>query len=68
MDDILKKIGDNIRKYREIKAVTQEELARYCKLHRNYIGSVEKGERNLSILSLQKIANGLNIKTERLLE
>lgn len=68
MSEILNKIGNNIKKYRESKAVTQEELAKICKLHRNYIGSVEKGERNLSILSLQKIADGLNVKIERLLE
>ncbi len=68
MNDILKQIGNNIKRYREIKAVTQEELARLCKLHRNYIGSVEKGERNLSVLSLQKIADGLNVKIERLVE
>lgn len=61
-------IGRNLRKYREIKAVTQEELSRICGLHRNYIGSVERGERNISVKSLEKIAQGLNIKVVQLLE
>jgi transcriptional regulator with XRE-family HTH domain len=68
MSNILKTIGSNIRKYREIKAITQEELSAVCKLHRNYIGSVERGTRNLSVNSLQKIATGLNVKIERLFE
>jgi transcriptional regulator with XRE-family HTH domain len=68
MSDILKKVGNNLKKYREIKSITQEELSRICGLHRNYIGSVERGERNISIKSMEKIAQGLNIKVERLLE
>lgn len=68
MSDILRKIGKNLRKYRQIKSITQEELSKICNLHRNYIGSVEKGERNISIKSLEKIAQGINIKIEKLLE
>ncbi|HVZ67496.1 MAG TPA: helix-turn-helix transcriptional regulator [Patescibacteria group bacterium] len=68
MSDILKIIGGNIKKYREMKAITQEELSSACKLHRNYIGSVERGARNLSVKSLQKISIGLNVKIERLFE
>ncbi len=68
MSNILIKIGQNLKKYREIKSVTQEELSRICGLHRNYIGSVEKGERNISLKSLEKVAQGLNIRIERLLE
>lgn len=68
MSLLLKKIGENIKKYREIKAMTQEELSSICGLHRNYLSSIENGQRNLSIKSLEKIAIGLNIKPERLLE
>jgi len=68
MNDILRKIGYNLRKYREMKSVTQEELSILCGLHRNYIGSVEKGSRNISIKSLDKIAKGLNININKLLE
>lgn len=68
MSLLLKKIGCNIKKYREAKAITQKELSSMCQLHRNYISSVENGKRNLSLNSLEKIANGLNVKIERLLE
>ena len=68
MDRLLIKIGQNIRKYREAKSITQEELSKICGLHRNYIGSVEKGERNLSLKSLEKIALGLNAGISKLLE
>jgi transcriptional regulator with XRE-family HTH domain len=68
MPHILKIVGDNIRKYREAKNMTQEELAQLSKLHRNYISLIETGQRNLSLRSLEKIAKGLNIKIERLLE
>lgn len=65
---LLKKIGENVRKYRVSKDITQEELAQVCNLHRNYIISVEKGERNLSILTLEKISKGLNVSLNNLLE
>jgi transcriptional regulator with XRE-family HTH domain len=68
MNLMLTRIGENIKKYREVKAITQEELALLCKLHRNYIGSIEKGARNISILSLEKIAGGLNVEVTKLLE
>lgn len=68
MSLLLKKVGENIKKYREIKSITQEELSVMCKLHRNYIGSVEKGSRNISLLSLEKIALGLNVEVLKLLE
>jgi len=68
MDNVLHRVGLNIKKYREAKSITQEELSKICELHRNYIGSVERGERNLSILSLQKIAGGLNVSLNKLLE
>ena len=68
MTDLLKTIGLNIRKYREAKSITQEELSKICGLHRNYIGSVEKGSRNVSVKSLEKIAEGLNVSVTKLFE
>ena len=68
MNSMLKIIGINIRKYREAKSITQEKLSKICGLHRNYIGSVEKGERNISIKSLEKIADGLNVTISKLFE
>jgi len=59
-------IGDNIRKYRDGKGWSQEELAFECNLHRTYIGAVERGERNITILNLIKIKDVLEVKLNQL--
>lgn len=64
--EILMKIGDNIRKYRNMKGWSQEDLALECDLHRTYIGSVERGERNITILNLIKITKTLEVRLEDL--
>ena len=63
----LKKLGQIIRSKREKKGLTQVELSEEAGVDRNYIGMLERGERNPSYLSLQKIANGLGITVEKLL-
>lgn len=55
-----------IREARQSHNITQAELAKRCNLHRTFIGSVERGERNLSILNLKLIAEKLGISIERL--
>lgn len=62
------KIGNNIRKNRNIKKLSQEELAFKAGLHRTYIGSVERGEKNITVLNLIKIAESLNIEVKTLLD
>lgn len=52
-------LGENIRRFRSSKGFTQEVLAEKTGLHRTYIGGVERGERNISLLNLVKIANAL---------
>lgn len=59
-------IGDNIRKYRDKKGWSQEKLAFECNLHRTYIGAVERGERNITILNLIKIKDVLEVKLNQL--
>ena len=54
-------VANNIRKYRKKMNISQEELAERAGLHRTYIGGVERGERNITLDSLQTIANALNI-------
>ena len=56
---MLKTIGNNIRKYRKMRGWSQEKLAFESNLHRTYIGAVERGERNITIQSLQKISIAL---------
>jgi len=64
--EILMEIGDNIRKYRLKKGWSQEQFAHECDLHRTYIGAVERGERNITILNLIRIKERLGVKLEEL--
>lgn len=65
---MLKIVSKNVRTYRESKGLTQQELAELSELHRNYIVSVEKGDRNLTVITLAKIAKALNIEIQRLFD
>lgn len=57
---ILKVLGNKIRSRRKELNLSQEKLAFACDLDRTYIGSVERGERNISFLNMTKILNSLN--------
>lgn len=63
----LEKIGNRIRDIRSNTNLSQEKLAFACELDRTYIGSVERGERNISVINLNKIAKALNVHTMELL-
>ena len=67
MAEINKKVGLSIRKYREQKGWSQEQLAFEADLHRAYIGQIERGEKNIGLINLQKIAEALRIKIIKLL-
>ena len=67
MAEINKRVGFNIRKYREEKDWTQEHLAFESNLHRAYIGQIERGEKNIGLINLEKIAKALNIHLKNLL-
>jgi transcriptional regulator with XRE-family HTH domain len=65
--DIRRRVGQNVRKYREQRDWSQEELAFECDLHRTYISGVERGVRNPTVIVLQKIAKALKVPTALLL-
>lgn len=64
----LQQMGNRIRELRIGADLSQEKLAFACDLDRTYIGSVERGERNISIINLNKIAHALKTKTSELIE
>lgn len=65
--DIVKVFGKNLKRYRLSLGFSQEKLAEKCGLHRTYIGSIERFQRNVSLKNVQKIANAFNIEPYRLL-
>jgi transcriptional regulator with XRE-family HTH domain len=64
---LLRAFGLAVRRERERRGVSQEVLAELAGLHRTYIGSVERGERNLSLRNIVAIANALGISSSVLL-
>jgi transcriptional regulator, XRE family protein len=64
--DILKVFGTNLRKYREVKNISQEKFAEMAGLHRTYISDVERFQRSISLGNVQKIADALEIETYKL--
>lgn len=65
--DILQKLGKEIKKRRVKLNLSQEELAYLCDLHRTYIGSIERGERNVSLQNIVTIARSLKCSPSDLL-
>ncbi|MBQ9336729.1 MAG: helix-turn-helix transcriptional regulator [Lentisphaeria bacterium] len=59
--NICKEFGDRVRQLRVAQGLSQEVLAQKSGLHRTYIGSVERGERNISLENIQKITRALRI-------
>lgn len=58
---ITEKIGERIRELRKKTGLSQEKFAAKIKMDRTYYASVESGKRNISIVNLEKIAQGLNM-------
>lgn len=60
--------GQNLRRKRETLGISQEDLAEKAGLHRTYIGSVERGERNVSIDNMERLAVAVDSTIEELLD
>ena len=65
-NDINIEVGFNIRRIREEHGLSQEELAAIAGLHRAYVGQIERGEKNIGLKNLQKIAKALEVNIEDL--
>ena len=59
--NINEEVGFNIRRIREERGLSQEELAALAGLHRAYVGQIERGEKNIGLKNLEKIAKALKI-------
>ena len=66
MEDIQKVIGNRLRDLRRKKGLSQEKLGWKAKLHYTYIGAIERGEKNVSIVTIGKIAKGLGISVNEI--
>lgn len=66
MSEIVKKFGQRVKHYRTKMGVSQEKFAEMCGLHPTYIGQVERGEKNCTLESAEKISLGLGIPLENL--
>jgi len=68
LKNILNKFGNRIKELRIEKDLTQEQFAELSGLHKNYIGMVERGERNPSLKNIEVIANAFNISISKLMK
>lgn len=66
MSDILKLVGSKIRDIRKEKGISQETLGEQAGFHYSYIGGVERGERNISLENLDKLAESLGVHASEL--
>jgi transcriptional regulator with XRE-family HTH domain len=60
-EKIKSRFGDHVRALRKKQGLSQEEFAELCGLDRTYIGAIERGERNVSLVNIGKIAAGLSL-------
>jgi len=66
-DETLRRLGFTVRRLRRQRKLSQEELADVAGLHRTYIGSIERGERNLTLKGIEAVATALGISASQLL-
>ncbi len=64
----LEKFGRNVREYRNMLGLSQEQLAEKAGVHRTYIGMIERAEKNITLLNIEKIAQALEIEIKDLFE
>jgi len=65
---ILEKFGRKVREERVKQGLSQEELAAKADVHRTYIGMIERAEKNITLVNIEKISKALGMKIAQLLE
>ncbi len=63
-NELLRKFGSRVQHYRTVLGLSQEKLADKAGFHRTYIGTVERGETNVTLLNIYKLAEALEITVE----
>lgn len=64
---VLRRFGESLREERKRQGISQEQLALLAEINRTYMGGVERGEENISLLTIQKISTVLKVKPSALL-
>lgn len=67
VDDLLKRFGERLRDVRRRKGLSQEKLAELAGVHRTFVSSVERGERNISLLNIARLAKALDTTLAKLM-
>lgn len=66
-DDLLQDFGSRVRALRLNAGLSQEQLAERARLHRTYVGSLERGERNVALVNIYALAEALDVPAQKLL-
>ncbi|EAQ80559.1 helix-turn-helix domain-containing protein [Blastopirellula marina] len=66
--DILIRFGERVRELRAERGYSQEAFAHICELDRTYVGGIERGERNLALRNIERIAESLDISISELMK
>jgi transcriptional regulator with XRE-family HTH domain len=67
LSDVTVRFGKRLREVRTRKGISQEKLAELAGLHRTYVSSVERGERNISLVNIESLANALGVPMAELM-
>ena len=68
MDKISKKLGDNIKRIRLRRQMSQGDICRAIDMDRSYMSAIESGKKNVTIAVVEKIARALNVSVDELLK
>jgi transcriptional regulator with XRE-family HTH domain len=63
---LLREFGARVRRLREAAGLSQEELARRADIHPTYVSGIERGQRNLALINIHRVARGLGVSVARL--